>query len=229
MGDADRMLTILSDEQGLIRASAKGVRRLKNKLTGASQLFCYGEFSLFLGRDYFIINNCEIIEPFSELFNDPEKFTYAAHIIKIVNDVCQDGLPSADTLSLLLNTLFVINKGEKNPMLAIRIFELRLLCISGYMPSVEKCGVCSLEGVRFSANANGLVCENCSKLLYDSIEISNGTKSALSHVCTCEKSKLFSFDVSNDVLIELNEILPAYILKCFEKKYNTLDFLDLIK
>ena len=82
VGDADRMLSILSSEEGLVRASAKGVRRLKNKLAGATQLFCYGEFIMYPGRDVYSIYNCEIIESFSEICKSPETFTYAAHLIK---------------------------------------------------------------------------------------------------------------------------------------------------
>jgi len=228
-GDSDRMLSILTAEEGLIRASAKGVRRLKNKLAGGTQLFCYGEFILYPGRETYSVYNCDVIESFSEISLSPEKFTYGAHMLKIVNDIVQEGQHSEETLSLLLNSLFVLNKGEKKPLLTIRIFELRLLCIAGFMPSIAACGVCGKDGLLFSVDANGMVCGNCSKLLNDCLELKPGTLAAISYICNCDKSKLFSFVVSDDVQGELDVILPDYLNKCFEKKYNTLDFLELIK
>ena len=229
IGDADRVLSILTAEEGLIRASAKGVRRLKNKLAGGTQLFCYAEFILYPGRDMYSVYNCDIIESFTDICMSPEKFTYAAHLLKIINDITQEGQFADEILSLLLNSLFVLNKGEKNPLLVIRIFELRLLCITGYMPIVTACSACGQSGNLFSVNANGLVCENCSTLLNDCLEIKLGTISAMNYICNCNRGKIFSFDVSDDVLSELNQILPEYLTKCFEKKYNTLDFLELIK
>ncbi|MEI6602012.1 MAG: DNA repair protein RecO [Clostridia bacterium] len=229
IGDADRMMTILTAEEGLIRASAKGVRRLKNKLAGATQLFCYGEFIIYPGRDTYSIYNCDIIESFPDLSKSPEKFTYAVHLIKIANDVIQEGQGAEDILNLLLNSLYVISKGDKNPLLVIRIFELRILCLSGFAPSYACCGACGKTAESFSVSANGVVCKNCAQILHDAIEMKAGTKAAMAHICSCEKSKLFSFDVSEAVQKDLNEFVPAYMTKCLEKKYDTLDFLELIK
>jgi len=229
IGDADRMMTILTAEEGLIRASAKGVRRLKNKLAGATQLFCYGEFILYPGRDTYSIYNCDIIDSFPELSKSPEKFTYAVHLIKIANDVIQEGQSAEDVLSLLLNSLHVISKGDKNPLLVIRIFELRILCLSGFAPSYENCSGCGKTAECFSVSANGIVCGSCALILNDAVEMKAGTRAALSHICACEKSKLFSFDVSEAVQQDLNDFIPIYLTKCFEKKYDTLDFLELIK
>ena len=229
VGDADRMLSILSAEEGLIKTSAKGVRRLKNKLAGSTQLFCYGEFIMYPGKDIYTIYNCEIIEAFSEICMSPEKFTYAAHLIKIVNDIVQEGQRADEILSLLLNSLYVLNRGEKDPLLAVRIFELRLLCITGYTPVLNCCGTCGKDGEFFSVQANGIICYNCSSSLNDCLEIKSGTLAVLNHICFGDKTKLFSFKVSEEVQTELDEIIPAYLSKCFDKSYNTLDFLKLIK
>jgi len=229
IGDADRMITILSAEEGLIHASAKGARRLKNKLAGATQLFCYGEFILYPGRDIYTIYHCDIIESFPGLSNSPEKFTYGVHLIKIANDVVQEGQRADEVLSLLLNSMHMLNKELKNPVLISRIFELRILCLSGFMPVINFCGGCGKEGTRFSVNANGLVCDTCASIQNDAVEMNQGTLSAIQHICSSDKSRLFSFEVSEDVQKDLNLLLPPYLEKCFEKKYDALDYLELIK
>ncbi|MEI6131808.1 MAG: DNA repair protein RecO [Bacillota bacterium] len=229
LGEADRIMSILTADEGLIRATAKGVRRLKNKLAGASQLFSYGEFQLYPGRELYSVQSCEIFESFSRISNSPELFTYGVHLVKIANDVATEGQNAEEVLSLLLNALYIFNIGQKNPLLVTRIFELRILCLSGYTPTLSNCGVCGGSSTLFSAKANGCVCSNCATLLNDTFDLSKGAMLAIRHICSCDKTRLFSFDVSEEVMCDLNYFLPAYLEKCFEKKYETLDFLELIK
>ena len=60
VGEADRILTILTPDLGVISASAKGSMRLKNKLFSATGLFCYSEFSLTSGRSHYFIDTAQI-------------------------------------------------------------------------------------------------------------------------------------------------------------------------
>ena len=80
-GEADKIITIFTPDHGRISAVAKGGKRPKSKLSAASQLMCYGEYVLFSGKNLYIINSGEVIEPFYEIRNDMEKLTYAAHFL----------------------------------------------------------------------------------------------------------------------------------------------------
>ena len=104
---------------------------------------CYSEFVLFKGKDIYSINSCDVIEPFYDIRNDLERLTYAAHMTELINDVIQENQPATKVLQLFLNSLYLLSKTGRSPMQIVRVFELRLLSILGYAPSVGGCVVCT--------------------------------------------------------------------------------------
>jgi len=142
VGEADKILTIFSKSKGKISGSAKGARRPKSRLIAGTQLFCYSEFVLFKGKDMYSVNSCDVIEPFYEIREDLVKLTYAAHINEIVMDNVQEEQPSGKVLQLFLNSLYMLAKTDKSPDLIARVFEIKLMSILGYTPSVMGCLKC---------------------------------------------------------------------------------------
>lgn len=229
-GEADKIITIFSRNQGKISAHAKGARRPRSKFVACTQLLCYSDFMLFKGRDMFSINSCEVIEPFYEVRNDIVRLTYSAHLIDIVNDVVQENQPSSRVLQLLLNTLYMLTKTDRQPELLARIFEIRLMAILGYAPFVKGCMVCGdgeADNFLFSFKNCGLVCtrkECVSKDPY-ARNIMSGTVRALCHIVYSRMDQLFNFNVSEAVLSELSYISRRYLRERLEKDYTKLDFL----
>lgn len=227
-GDADKIVTIFSKNLGKITGSAKGARRPKSKFVAGGQLLCYSDFVLYKGKDLYSINSCEVIEPFYEIRNDIIKLTYAAHVLDIIADIIQENQPATKVLQLLLNTMHMLSKTEKNPELVIRIFEIRLMAILGYAPNVRGCMECGNEDMSkafFSFKKCGILCEACKmqdKLSYD---ISSGTYKALNHIIFSKLTELYSFNLSDNVLHELGKITKRYIKDRLERDFTKLDFL----
>ena len=69
---------------------------------------------LYKGTNTYHINSCEITEVFYEIRTDFDKLKYASHIAKIVNDVTNENENCTEIIQLLLNTLYVIAKTDKN-------------------------------------------------------------------------------------------------------------------
>ncbi len=232
-GEADKIVMIFSTSRGRISALAKGARRPRSKLVAGTQLLGYCDYVLFSGRDMYSINTCEVIEPFYEIRNDMMKLTYAAHFVDIIMDVVQENQPAARVLQMLLNSLHMLAKTDKEPELIARIFELRLLSIMGYAPYVKGCINCGREDLAaasFSFRKCGFLCDSEACLQSDTfaLELSSGAARAIRYIVHCKADELFSFKLSAQVLDELGKVLKRYLKERLEKDYTKLDFLKTI-
>lgn len=230
IGEADKIVTIFSKARGKISALAKGARRPRSKLVAGSQFLCYCDYVLFSGKEMYSINTSEVIEPFYEIRNNLTRLTYAVHFIDIISDVIQENQPSGRVLQLLLNSLHMLAKTDREPELIARIFELRLLSIMGYAPFVKSCIICGkndMDNVSFSFKKCGFICgeEKCISNDIYAFELSSGAVKAIRHIIHSRFEELFSFRLSANVLQELEKINKRYMRERLEKDYNKLDFL----
>ena len=232
-GEADKIITIFSRNRGRISALAKGGKRSKSKLSAGSQFMCYGEYVLYSGKDMYMVNSCEVLEPFYEIRNDMVKLTYAAHFMDIVQEIIQENQPSPKLLQLLLNSLYMLSKTGKPPELISRVFEFRALSTAGYAPHVRNCMLCGLEAEKsyaFSFSKCGFICEreSCSAEDRFAVELSPGAAKALQYIIYARMEELFSFGLSPEVLEELNRISKRYLRERLERDFTKLDFLKSI-
>lgn len=229
-GEADKIITIFSRNRGRISALARGGKRPKSKLAAASQMMCYGEYVLYSGKELYTVNSGEVLEPFYEIRNDMVKLTYAAHFMDIVLDIVQENQPAPKLLQLLLNSLYMLAKTEKQPELISRIFELRALVTAGYAPHVRQCINCGQEAKKlysFSYEKCGFLCDTEECLAVDrlSILLSPGASAAIRHIVHARMEELFSFGLSQEVLEELGHITKKFLRQQLDRDFTKLDFL----
>lgn len=225
MDDFDKMLTMITPGIGKISCAAKGARRPKSLLLGGTQFLCFGEYVLYKGGETYNINSCEPIEVFYNIRTDLDKLKYAVHITKIINDVVQENQNCYRILQLFLNTLYVISEKDKNLDLVLAIFKIKLLSMIGYMPNIQGCSHCKTQNNidSFSFKQNGFLCTECSKQDTGSLHISENTKCAIKYIVMSEPKKIFSFDMPEADLKELQIISKIYFNEKLEKDYKLED------
>ena len=222
LGDFDKMLTILTPGLGKISCVAKGARRPNSSLLAGTQLFCFGDYLMYKGTTTYHINSCETIEIFYNLRTDLDKLKYAMHIIKIIQDVTAENQNCYKILQLLLNTLYTIANTDKDLELILGIFKLKLLCILGFTPRIEKCVNCGEKDklYQFSLKDNGFKCKSCAKQDKSSISMSESSQNAIIYVITAPSKKLFSFNLKDEALEEFKLITKLYFNEKLEKEYK---------
>ena len=224
MGDYDKMCTLLTPDLGKIGCSAKGARRAKSTLMAGTQFLCFGDFLIYKGASSYHINSCEPIEIFYNLRLDIDKLTYASRVAKIVNDVTDENQNTYKILQLFLNTLYVLSETDKNMDLVIAIFKIKLISLLGFTPIIDKCSNCkNKDNVLlnyFSFRDNGLKCEACSKQDKGAIQISEATKNAIKYIILAPPKKLFSFNLSDESIKELEIISKIYLNEKLDKEYK---------
>lgn len=230
-GEADKIITVLTAEEGKISIAAKNARRPKNSLSSGTQLLCYTDYMLFKGKELYNLSSCEVIESNYEIRNDIVKLTYCSHILDLILDNVQEGDPSESILQLLLNTLYVISKTNRSLELIIRVFELRLMSLLGYEPQVDSCIICNKNddsNMYFDFNNSGLVCSDCINSKEKVISLQPGTVKALKYIFHINPQKLYNFMLSEESTKELGIISKRYIKEHIGREYNKLDFLKYI-
>lgn len=188
----------------------------------ATQFLCFGEYLLYKSGNSYSINSCETIEVFYNIRTDLDKLKYASHITKIINDATTENQNTYKVLQLYLNTLYVISQTDKNLKLINSIFTLRLLSIIGFRPIIDGCKNCKTkEDLKyFSFRENGFKCKTCGKQDKGAIEISETTKDAIRYIILADSKKIFSFQVPEQTIKELEIITKIYLEDKLEKKYE---------
>lgn len=120
---------------------------------------------MYRGQEHYTINSCDTIEMFYNLRTDLDKLNYAVHITKIVQDVTTENENSYKILQLLLNTLYMLSETDKEPDFILSVFKIKLLCLLGFKPQIEKCVNCgNSDNLKyFSIKNNGVKCDACRK------------------------------------------------------------------
>lgn len=180
---------------------------------------------MYKGSNTYHINSIETIEFFYNIRTDLDKLKYAIQLNKIVQDVTQENQNCYKILQLLLNTLYTISETEKDLDLTLSIFKLRLLCILGFTPQIEKCVNCGEKEniTHFSLKDNGFKCEACSKQDTASLIMNESTKNAIKYTITAPPKKIFSFNIKDNSLEEFKLITRLYFDEKLEKEYKIED------
>lgn len=230
-GEADRILTLLTPEHGLITAMAKGSLRMKSKLFSACGLFCYSEFSLFPGKNMYMVNEAQIKTVFHGLSKSIEAISLAAYLAELVITLEPTGQEADAVLRLLLNSLYLLSEKRAEPRHIKAVFELRLMCLCGFMPNLVYCARCNkYEGGAFflDVREGDLLCADCAAVQNKTPNLDAGALYALRHICLVEDKKVFAFTLTPDSKARLCSAVEQYALTHIDKPLKSYDFLKTV-
>ena len=223
--ETDRILTVLTAEDGLLTLKARGVRANRSKLKGACQLLTYAEFTVSEARGFRFISEATAIEMFAGLRNDIVLLALGSYFAQLAEVLSQEDAASPALLSLILNALYALSKLQKPPRLVKAATELRLAAIAGYMPELSGCCVCgNPEPDRFSIAEGTLECAACRSGDGVRMPLSPASLAAMRYILSCPEKKLFSFTISGAAEKELCDAAESYLLTQLERSFYTLDF-----
>ncbi len=226
VGDYDKRLVILTKERGKITAFAKGARKPNSPYLGVSEPFNFGTFTLLEGFDAYRFLGGEIKEYFLDVKNDIENICYGTYFCDVLEYLCVEGIGDINILNLLYMTLKALGKATiPNPLIR-RIFELKVLAFDGEAMAAFSCVRCKAEKVSaFELAHDGLICENCVKYAKGSYSLAESTVYTLQYILSSTLDKLYTFQVSEVVMEQLEHIVGQYFVKHVPKKFNSLEIL----
>ena len=229
LDEQDRLLTLLSAEQGIITAYAKGAGRMKGSMAGATELLCYSHFVLFQNRERCFADRAEANTLFFGIRGNLEKLTLATYFAQLCCELIPENEPAAEELRLMLNTLYYLEQGKLPPLQLKAILELRLLTLTGYMPDLiacRECGGLPEDGaVLFDPMGGSVCCPACAPQgAVGLIPLPPGVFAAMRHIIYCDFEKLFGFKLGEESLPLLADAVERYLLCQVERILPALNF-----
>ena len=161
LGEADRIVTILTAEHGKVRAVAKGVRRTKSRMGGRVEPLSHVAMLCWRGRELDVVNQAESLDTFRAIREDMARLAPATIILEIADQVAEQHAPAGELFTMVLGALRSL-EASASPLL-LGAFCLKLLAGEGVGPIVEACARCGSPGplVAFELSEGGLLCAKC--------------------------------------------------------------------
>ncbi|MCL2055445.1 MAG: DNA repair protein RecO [Oscillospiraceae bacterium] len=232
-GENDRFISVITEEHGVIDISVKGAKKITGKNNSSSQLFSYSKFCINErgGRRY--LNSSEPIHIFYGLRLDLKKLSLACYIAEAAAYSLTPEKNERDLLRLILNSLYLLENGERNADFIKAVFELRFTADMGHMPLLMGCKECfkhESDEMFFSARRGILLCgehfEQANSAAYFDFKLTAGLLHAMRHICLSPIEKAFGFKISDNTQKALSDISEKYLLTHLSPDYmfKTLEY-----
>jgi DNA repair protein RecO (recombination protein O) len=164
LGEADRIVTLLTRENGQVRAVAKGVRRTRSKFGARLEPFMLVDLQLHRGRSLDIVTQAETLSPYGErIATDYPRYTAGTAMLETAERLTEEGEPALQQFLLLVGGLRTLADGAHDGTLVLDAFLLRSLAVAGWAPSFVDCARCGAPGPHhaFAVASGGAVCPAC--------------------------------------------------------------------
>ena len=197
IGEYDRRLVLLTKERGKITAFARGARKPNSRFVASTNLFCFGTFKMYAGREAYTLAEAEISNYFEELRMDFEGAYYGMYFLEIADYYTRENNDEREKLKLLYQSLRAISVPSLSNHLVRAIYELKAVIVNGEFPGIP-------EGRSYLPS----------------------TEYTVEYIVNSSIEKLYTFTVTEEVLSELKIIAGKICKMCLSTHFHSLDILD---
>ncbi|PFG28299.1 DNA repair protein RecO [Corynebacterium renale] len=163
-GEADRVVVLLTENHGIVRSVAKGVRRAKSRFGSRVQLFVLLDVHLYPGRNLATITAADTVEYFgSGIIDDYQRYSAACAVLEAAERLAlAEGGEDPWLFTSTATTLRTLQTAQ-HPLLHMDAFFLQAMAHAGWAPSVFNCAQCGRPGPHhvFHAPSGGALCVYC--------------------------------------------------------------------
>ena len=165
LGEADRIVVLLTEEHGKVRAVAKGVRRTTSKFGARLEPMSHVRLLLYRGRDLDIVSQAESVESLAPLLGDLDRASQAMAALEAVDQLALEREPNPGLYRMLVGVLRTIAGTGPSP-LVVPAFFWKLLAAEGLRPELDACVRCGgvepeVTLVAFDLDEGGVLCRSC--------------------------------------------------------------------
>lgn len=227
-GETDKILTLYTSSLGKVHAVAKGVRRVTSRMGGHLDLFTHASVLMVHGRNMEIVTQGQAIHTFPHLRETLAPLGKACYVVELADRFTEDANPNPELFKALVQALVRVD-ADTTPDLALCLFQLQLLALSGYRPQLHRCVTCD-TGIAPGANAfdpalGGVICPACAPAQRVALPISDMALKLLRNLQTRGEAML-SLTVPPRALNEAETVLSLYIQHLLERRPKSAAFLD---
>ncbi len=230
LGEADRVLTVLTPRLGKLRVIAKGVRRTRSRIGGALEPFSDVQLVLAVGRTFDVVTSSSLEDPHLGLRNDLHSTAAAWYVIELADRFCEGSADSHEAFRLLAQALSALDAppAEVTREVVARWFELSLLNAMGFRPELARCLECGAqiepEGNAYSPVGGGVLCPACSHAAHGARSISADALKVLRHLQRSALVGVLRLRLAPTVHREIERLMHATVSAVLERELRSRDF-----
>jgi DNA repair protein RecO (recombination protein O) len=160
--EADRIVVLMTNEHGKVRAVAKGVRKTTSRFGGRLEPMSHVALLLYQGRtELDVVSQAETVDHFRAIRDDLDRLGKAMELLEAVDQVAQDREAEPGLYRMLLGGLRSL--AERDAALLVPAFFFKLLAAQGVGPQIDACVSCGSDGplVAFDLVEGGALCREC--------------------------------------------------------------------
>ena len=231
-GEADRMLTLYTREQGKLRAIANGVRKMQSRKAGHLEPFTQVTLMLAKGHDLWIVTQAEAVEPMQPLREDLTRLGYAGYVVELLDRFTYEEGQNWQVYKLLVETLKRLAE-EPDAFVPVLYYQMRLLDLMGFRPMLFECAACGKaiqpEDQFFSPERGGVLCPDCGLVVSDARAVSMDALRYLRHFQRSSYSDARRASPAQSTREEVDALMNYYLTYLLERSLNTPDFIRQIQ
>ena len=224
-GEADKIVTLFTREQGLVRATAFGSRRPKSPLAGSVQMFNHVEVTLIEGRNIDTLRECVLKGYWRPLQEDLTAMAYGSFVAELVRELFPEKAAEPDLLERLL--LIFPALAAHSPRLVALAAAYQLFTIAGFAPHYFDCARCGrdISGLAaFSYHEGGVLCENCVPLKF-SLPYPTAVRCLIEKLLGLDWQDPAPFKAGKAELIQAEKIILVSLYAVLDKPLRSLEFI----
>lgn len=236
IGEASCFIDVLTDEYGVIEATAHGVKKLTSKNAGATALFSYAKFCFNKSGVRYTLNSAEPKFSFHGISTDIEYLSLASYFSEVVKDTVASEQEASGMLRFMAVTLYELDKKRIGLELIKTVFELHICAMLGFAPDLRACAVCACyehEKMFFDMKESCIVCGDCidDYRKYDSElhELSPSLLYAIRYIVYSAVERIYKLNANTDDIRRLSALSEQYLLKQLDRNFKSLDYYKSIK
>ncbi len=231
-GEADRLLHVLTPHLGRLRLLAKGVRKLSSRKAGHVELFSHVNLLVARGSTFDIVSQAELLEPFRTLHDNLERASMTYYVGELIVRLTEEQDENAPLFYLTLATFDRLCTA-RDPLLALRYFELHALELAGYRPQLHFCVVCQrrIEPVAnfFSASMGGVLCSHHKGQVEQAMPLTLHALKVLRHMQTQPWEQVAVLRLNSNLHMEIETLVQGFIVHVLERQPKSVEFIHRLR
>ncbi|MFH1245158.1 MAG: DNA repair protein RecO [Candidatus Omnitrophota bacterium] len=215
---------------GKISGIIKGIRKEPARYGGIPLTFSLNSIVFYgsIGKNLNLISQCDIADQFSAIRSDLQKTNYANYFIELLDAVTFEYDKNEHLFELVISCLGVLYGAQQCRQLA-RIFEIKLLNISGFKPRLDTCVSCQQKipaQAKFSLVSGGILCPRCYVKDSSASAVMKGTLASLEYIEKVPVEKALQLKMTANIESELTVILSRFIRLHLDKEIKSQKLLN---
>lgn len=236
IGENSCFIDILTDEQGIIEATAHGAKKLNSPILGSVGLFSYATFCLNKTKLRYSVNSAKPKRSFHDLGSDIEKLALASYFAQAVKFCTPQEQEQDSLVRFFAIALYEAERADSPERLSCvkAAFELRYSCMLGYRPDLRgccNCGAFENDEMFFLPDSGEMICGECFDRNYGGAYsvLSPEILAVMQNIVYAKLDRAFRFDMSKQSAAVLERITESYFLARTERTFTALDYFKSIR